>query len=190
MNGIWLPYCNSISKLKLIVMNVFSLLREKLENYKFLQLMEWHSKLNAKVWFCEIRNKKNKESSGALVIKLRNAQFDLSLMKIILFSSLIQKVWKSKTEIKIESEESVLWVLERCTFSLSSGLSCPDSSLSIILSSLSCLYRLYSSSKSWVGAILFSVKIQTLRVKSSYKLTFRTMIFCFLKWKINDFIYR
>lgn len=46
---IWLPYCNSISKLKLIVMNVFSLLREKLENYKFLQLREWHSKLNAKV---------------------------------------------------------------------------------------------------------------------------------------------
>lgn len=32
---IWLPYCNSISKLKLIVMNVFSLLREKLENCKF-----------------------------------------------------------------------------------------------------------------------------------------------------------
>lgn len=71
------------------------------------------------------------------------------------------------------------WVLERCTFSLSSGLSCPDSSLSIILSSLSCLYRLYSSSKSWVGAILFSVKIQTLKVKSSYKLTITTMIFNF-----------
>lgn len=35
MNGIWLPYCNSISKLKLIVMNVFSLLREKLENANF-----------------------------------------------------------------------------------------------------------------------------------------------------------
>lgn len=37
------------------------------------------------------KEKKNKESSGSLVIKLRNAQFDLSLMKIILFSSLLQK---------------------------------------------------------------------------------------------------
>lgn len=35
MNGIWLLYCNSILKFKLIVMNVFLLRREKFENCKF-----------------------------------------------------------------------------------------------------------------------------------------------------------